>query len=264
MPFPEAKRVIYRQNPLDKVICQLRFPPILRIDADIPARFQDLIRMDFPNFAESTDIKIELPPEARGQVPPELLRKATQSTGSKNYEFSSEDGNWVINLTRTFIALTANNYTRWEDFVEKFTLPMNALVDIYKPTSYTRVGLRYIDVIRRSRLTLSDVCWSELLKPYILGILGSSDIGNQVKNFESRYEVGLEDEKSVVRIVTQFVEAIDNGELCYRIDSDFFNTSKTEIEDALSVLEYFNSQGSRLIQWCITDLLHEAMEPQEL
>jgi len=32
MPFPEVKRVIYEHNPLDKVICQLRFPPILRIE----------------------------------------------------------------------------------------------------------------------------------------------------------------------------------------------------------------------------------------
>ncbi|MCH7755956.1 TIGR04255 family protein, partial [candidate division KSB1 bacterium] len=55
MPFPEVKRVIYKKNPLDRVICQLRFSPILKIDAEIPAEFQDMIRADFPNYSEKTD-----------------------------------------------------------------------------------------------------------------------------------------------------------------------------------------------------------------
>jgi hypothetical protein len=32
----------------------------------------------------------------------------------------------------------------------------------------------------------------------------------------------------------------------------------------MQILNFFNSRGSRLIQWCITNRLHEAMKPQEL
>ena len=48
MPFPEATRVIYHKNPLTDVICQLRFPPILKIDSEIPSLFQDTIREQYP------------------------------------------------------------------------------------------------------------------------------------------------------------------------------------------------------------------------
>ncbi len=60
MPFPEVQRVIYRKNPLEQVICQFRFPAILRIDTETPADFQERIRNDFPQFAEQTEWKFPI------------------------------------------------------------------------------------------------------------------------------------------------------------------------------------------------------------
>ena len=42
--FSYEDRCIYRRSPLIEVICQLRFPAILRIDAQAPAQFQEAIR----------------------------------------------------------------------------------------------------------------------------------------------------------------------------------------------------------------------------
>ena len=36
-PFPDTPRVVYNKNPLFEVLCQLRFPHILRIETEIPA-----------------------------------------------------------------------------------------------------------------------------------------------------------------------------------------------------------------------------------
>jgi len=261
MPFPEVKRVIYKKNPLDKVICQLRFPPILKIDAEIPSEFQDKIRKDFPNYTETTELRVEPSPRIKGQIPPELLSQVLQSTSTKNYEFSSEDEQWKINMTRTFISLTANKYERWEKFKEKLEVPLKALMEIYSPSHFSRIGLRYIDVIQRSVLGLEGVSWTELLKPYILGVLAAPEICGYVRDSECRYEIGLSDKESTVRMVTKLVEDVDSGEICFRIDSDFFNTKKTSLNDTFDSLDYFNKRASRLIQWCITDRLHKSMEP---
>lgn len=264
MLFPKVKRVVYKKNPLDQVICQLRFPPILKIDADIPAEFQDRVRKEFPNYSETTERRVEPSPRIKGQIPPELLSQLLQSTSTKNYEFSSEDGYWKINLTRTFVALTANKYERWERFKGKLEIPLRALIEIYSPAHFSRIGLRYIDVIKRSALGLDGVSWTDLLQPYILGILDAPEISDFVQNSESRYEIGLSDGESTVRMITKLVEAADNSEICYMIDSDFFNTKKTPINDTMDRLDYFNKRASRLIQWCITDRLNKSMEPQNL
>lgn len=74
MPFPNSPRVIYRKNPLEQVICQIRFPSILRIDTEIPAAFQELVRSQFPLFEERQEGGIEIPVELSEQLPREILR----------------------------------------------------------------------------------------------------------------------------------------------------------------------------------------------
>ncbi|MFZ5905009.1 MAG: TIGR04255 family protein [Chloroflexota bacterium] len=261
MPFPERKRIIYKKNPLERVICQLRFPPILKIETEIPSAFQDKIRKDFPNFLEKSEMQVELPIGIPGQST-EVPGKIVQSV-SKNMEFSSEDDSWKINLTRSFIALSALRYLRWESFKEKLSVPLEAFLGVYSPENYSRLGLRYIDIIKRSDLGLDGVGWDELLQPYILGILSTKEVGARVEGYESKNEIKLEDGTSSVRIVTKLIES-DSGEICFLIDSDFFTTQKIAIHDAIAKLDYFNTRGSRLIQWCITDRLHTAMEPAQL
>ena len=46
--FSNEERMIYAKRQLVEVICQLRFPEILSIDASEPAAFQDRIRREYP------------------------------------------------------------------------------------------------------------------------------------------------------------------------------------------------------------------------
>jgi len=262
MPFPTVKRVIYKKNPLDLVVCQLRFPPILKIDTTLPADFQDKIRKEFPNFSDSTNNPF--PNELKSHIPENILIQLQKNSIRKNYEFTSDDNIWKINLTRTFIALSCKKYERWELFKQKLDIPLTALLDIYSPIFFTRIGLRYIDVIRRSILGLESVSWNRLLNDNILGLLGSNDLHDYIQNFENLYELTLSDNESKVKILTKFVEYKNNNEKCYMIDSDFYNDKKIKVETAKKKLDFFNKRATRLIQWCITDKLHKAMEPTKL
>src|SRR5205807_248863 len=111
--FPEAPRVIFRKKPPEEVICQLRFPTILRIGAEPPATFQERIRNDYPTFQETTGAELfaGLPPEVARLVRGEL------SFGSgKAYEFLSVDKRWTVRLDRDSLSLTTRDYERWEGF----------------------------------------------------------------------------------------------------------------------------------------------------
>lgn len=261
MPFPERKRIVYKKNPLERVICQLRFPPILKIETEIPATFQEKIRRGFPNYVEKSEFMVELPIGMSGQMPPEIPPQLAPSV-NKNYEFTSENEEWKINLTRSFFAMTSMKYTRWEEFKNNLSIPYDAFLEIYSPEYFPRIGLRYIDIIKRSDLGLEGINWNELLRPYILGILATEDVGKNIEGYESKNEIKLEDGISNVRIITRLVEASDTAETCFVIDSDFFIAARTATEKAINILDYFNTRGSRLIQWCITERLHNAMEPE--
>src|SRR5437879_5705973 len=138
MSFPPCERVIYRRNPLKQVICQLRFPPILRIESELPAGFQERIRGSFPVLRESNP-----PIPGMAGLPDEIMKMiapAIQPVGAHmTREFLTADDKWKVGLTRDFLALTCTEYLRWEDFKAHLRLPFDALVQEYAPAFCVRV-----------------------------------------------------------------------------------------------------------------------------
>ena len=258
MTFPEAKQAIYKRNLLDEVICQVRFPTILKIDTEIPAAFQEVLRSVYPNLRESSELLFDVR-LASSQSPTEELQQVHGSRDIKNYEFVSEDGKWKVNLTRSFLALSTKEYIRWEDFIGKFEKALQEFVHIYEPTYFTRAGLRYVDVVVRSKLGLEGVDWSELIQDYILGVLSVDSIKGEIGSYENTFEVRLEEE-GVVRVSTKTVQSSASGEPCYLLDSDFFNRKRLKHEEVLPILGNLHGSALNLFRWCIKDKLHNAME----
>ena len=265
MPFPAVDRVLYKKKPLEMVVCQLRFPPILRIDTDLPAAFQERVRGNFPDFHISSEFRIEMPGGIGEQIPPELLRQVIQSNGiTKNYEFQTGDGNWKINLTRTFMALTTKAYIEWDNFRDRFQDPFNALLDIYKPAYFSRIGLRYINKIRRSALGLENVPWRDLLNANLIGMLNSPDIAEYIEGIDLVQRFRLAEEGSIATLISKFGKEGNPPEQVFSIDGDYTFPGKSEIAITIDRLNFLNIRSSRLFRWGISEKLHSAMEPEPL
>lgn len=262
MPFPESRRVSYAKNQLDKVICQLRFPPILKIDSEPPAAFQDVIRKDYPMYVEKTTtqhgITISLNPHQQE------IKRIINQPGMKNYEFRSPDNGFQINLTQTFLSLSTNKYVSWEDFLGKFQTIYNEFINLYSPPFFMRIGLMYIDIIDRAVLGLNNTNWKELIKPHFLGLLAEID-ETRVTTFTNNYVISLIDNESFLNLSTSFVyKAAQTSGKCFMISSDFNTPKRIECANVFDKLNFLHTRASRLIQWVITDKLHNAMEPKDL
>jgi uncharacterized protein (TIGR04255 family) len=244
------------------VICQIKFLPILRIVSEIPAEFQEKIRNEYPNYKEIFDAIIKIPEELRGQIPIDVFQNMVSGPEKKKYEFSSENKGWVVSLTSHFISLDTKNYHRWEEFKDQLLPPVEALIELYSPTYFTRIGLRYRNVIQKSVLGLEDRKWSDLLKPHIAGVLFDDEISGSVKNTMSQTDIGLDDGLSTVSIQHQYVIHKETDEIGFLIDSDFYCEEKTKTDEVINKLDYFHEMSTRLFRWAITDLLHEALEPR--
>lgn len=243
----------------------MRFPPILRIEAETPVKFQEAIRQDYPLFEEKREGIPNIPKELLGQVPKEL-RRLLGTPERKAYTFSSLDEQWTISLTREFLALTSNDYIKWETFQEHFINPFEALIREYNPALFTRIGLRYQNVIRPRELGLENTPWSELLQPYIAGILASDSdlVAHSVLDSMQVLEVRLQQDYGRVQIRHGFAVDNETDETLYVIDSDFFTEKLKEKEDVINRLQRFNRRAGRLFRWCITNKLHEAMVPTDI
>ncbi len=252
MPFPEYERVIYTHNPLTEVVCQLKFPRLLRLESEIPADFQERIKDSYPDLEEKQSVSLEV------NTDQDMVKKTSRPV----YEFQSKDGKWKIAIASDFVALTTENYLEWGDFETKLSELLVTFNECYQPAYFTRIGLRYKDQIVRSKLELGERAWEDLLNPSISGILGSVDIAdNQLIENNSRALIELSDYNGIVHIQHGLVTN-EYGEPCYLIDSDFSTSQPTELDNASGILREFNKRAGRLFRWCISDDLHAAMGPK--
>jgi len=260
MNLPEFERVIYKRNPLVEVVCQLRFPPILKISQREPVEFQDEIRFQYPLFETN-----------KAQVPSEFLNIVEQFSlplqSDTTYSFRSEDKRWNLSITKDFIALTTSSYERYEQFKQRLEEALEIFERIYKPSFYTRVGLRYQNLIIRSKLGIEDKDWSELIAKHIASELYdpelSSSIQAIVKNLVLKTENGQINLNHGLFTVKEAQKNSD--EIAYLFDADFYTEQKMEgNEGAWNVLNQFNQSAGRLFRWSITDTLHNTMQPQSV
>lgn len=260
MEFPEIPRDTYKNNPLNEVICQVRFPRILRIASQEPTGFQERIRGAYPIYQESSH---SLPPEIQRLAP--QLADMMPATAQKNHDFISRNREWTVGLTSEFLALTARNYVHWSEFRERFEQLFGALIDEYEPNFFSRIGLRYQNVIFRSELGLDgDMPWSKLLRTQLVGVLGSKSLKpseGTVLHDRHLTTLSLDRKPSQVKMHYGLVRKDGNAEVGYLIDNDFFTEAEIEVNDGLDWLSYFNEQAGRAFRWCATERLRTAMEP---
>lgn len=261
MQFPETERVIYEKNPLEQVICQLRFPPILRIEANTPAGFQDQIRNIFPQFQEKAEFAAILPPELVQILSQEIIQSLRPS--HKLYQFATTDDSLVVNLASGFVSLTSSSYERWENFIEVLTIIQDALIREYSPAHYTRIGLRYRNLIQKQALGLQEAEWQELLNKDLIRELATPDLEDNIYDIAHRILMRLDSDQSRVHIQHGlFIDSETKQTVGYGIDCDYFIEGEMNVDAAIDQLNEFNRYNRRLFRWCISDRLHNAMGPR--
>jgi len=258
--FSHEPRCIYRNNPLGEVICQLRFPDILTISANPPADFQEAIRGEFPVYAKRLDTSA---PKVSGTPGQYTLENPSATV---NHQFSSLDGVWRVNLTSNFISLTCTRYSRWEDFASRLDKPLAAFIRIYKPACFQRIGLRYLNFISRNALGLEDAAFSQLIEPYYLGPLADPEVA---ANAPSRCTVDTELAirggcRAKIHAGPGMIKRSgkEDKEAKFIFDQDLYMTGQLPVNLSAGVLQTLHTQAFAIFRGAITDMLHQAMEPE--
>jgi uncharacterized protein (TIGR04255 family) len=160
-PFgPSVDEVPLTRAPLVNVIAQVRFPAVMKIEADrgFVATFQEAIRKDYPILRPERQLGVTIGP---GGVQP-------QDAGTV-WRFETKDPDaWQVTLATTFVSLSAKRYTRRSDLLARLTVVLHALEGWLHPTVCDRIGVRYVDRVAGDTL----VRLADLVRPEILGVAG--------------------------------------------------------------------------------------------
>ena len=157
-PTPTSEISLPRA-PLARVIAQARFPPILAIRTpDTVAVFQEALRETYPNLSQDQVHSVELTDGETPNIRQGLIWRLTDR---------EKDIRWRVSLGVDFVALETSSYDCREDFLRRLRAVVSAAEQAFKPTSASRLGVRYIN-----RLTDEAVeRVGELIQPGVLGII---------------------------------------------------------------------------------------------
>lgn len=248
--FPVVEDIHLRKAPVREVICQVRFPTILRIAKEEPAEFQERVRSRFPLLEAERRLIIEtegLKPGGRAQFSPAIFR------------FYSRDKARSVSLGTDFYALSVKDYRHWEDFATCLAHVAESAQDVYAIPYATRIGLRYINVLDRD--------------------FGGFDTFDQVLNLLRdeltvmlRTDVILSPDLSVHRIQTatngdRFTflygftpeETSDAGQ--FLLDFDHYAEGELDLESLLSRCERYHQNIYSAFRWCIAEDKLDFFEP---
>lgn len=258
--FSNEPRCHYRNSQLAEVICQFRFPEILTIETELPARFQEAIRQELPVYSVR---KESAPPAITNQGGRLSIQTPKQNN---NYQFASADGVWRVNLTSKFISLACTQYACWEDFAAMLDKPLAAFIQLYKPAYFERVGLRYLNFFDRVALELEHLPYRELMQPPYLGILydeevmedsinrSTMDVECQVRGgcrLKLHAGPGMAKAPGLLREEPRFI-----------LDIDLFMPGNVPVNLSAPTMQMLHNQAYSIFRGAITDTLHEAMEPE--
>ena len=257
--FSTEPRCIYQKNQLAEVICQLRFPEILTIETEIPAKFQEAIREEFPRYS----VRKEAPAPVLTGTPGNFRMESQQQ--KNNYQFVSADGAWRVNLTSNFISLACCRYTGWEDFAAKLDKPLAAFIQLYRPAFFERIGLRYLNFISRKALNVEDTPFRDLIEKPYLGLLSDEQVqeGATTRNSVDAELAVRGGCRAKIHAGPGLVAR--NGqkdqEVKFVFDLDLYMAGNVAVNLSAGALQTLHSQAFPIFRGAITDTLHDAMEP---
>jgi len=249
--LPDHEPVIFGQSPLEEVVCQLRFHPILRINAEAPAGFQERIRQEFPVFGQERGIQLGI----AGDRP-------VLATNEPVLQFKSADEAWTVSLAGNFIALKTVAYSDFDDFMQRLQPVVAALEAEYKPPLYTRVGLRYVNHFFRERPEGNRVAWGTVLNPVLACAFEDPVLGPGIA--EAKHHLVLQSGRGQIgwRYSRDIGQADGKPAERFTLDFDHYAAGQIQPADVSGLLAEFNDNVFRLFCWCLSDDGYAALGPE--
>ena len=225
------------RNQIEVVICQIRFNVQFGIEEKM-----GLIQEDLKSKYPVSSISIEGEP----------LIPFSSINPINNYCLETEDHKWKINVTRGFLSLSAYAYKDWNDFKKRLQDVLSVARRHLPLDNTTRIGLRYINAIRRSKLVKGYLPeWNELVESRALGLMGT--YADSTTAYSSRIEYEYKGSRCCT--MTGQITFDDDGEIGFLIDNDVFTDRPEKIDDVIEILDGFNGNCYELFRSMVTDQL---------
>jgi uncharacterized protein (TIGR04255 family) len=248
--FPDVDDIHLNNAPLQEVICQVRFPTILRIAHEEPVEFQERIRPRFPVLEDERTVVIGAEGEReRGRV---IVRPV--------YRFYDRNRTYAATLNVDSYALSTRNYTHWPSFSDALAYIAEGFQAVYEVPYATRIGLRYVNLLGTASTGLES--FDDVL-----------DLLREELTIMLRTDVILSPRQAMqqIRAVTDGDQLIFRYGLIYEgspsepkfvLDFDHYVEGEVGLDDLLPRCDRYHRLIYNAFRWCIADGRLHIFQPE--
>lgn len=247
---PPPAEIPLARAPLERVLTQVRFPPILRIaEQSFIASFQESIRDRYPLLEQEAGqvLQISITPGGPAVAPrPNTI-----------WRFSDAEQHWRVSLTSDFITLEAMRYTSRTDFLQRWTHLLKSTEAVINPRIALRLGLRYVDRIKGDAYKNVD----KLINKRVLGAV-VSDLRPYVRHAFNEAAFAVEEGDLLLRFgllpagATPDPTALEPiGEPSFILDIDISTSNRRDFltDELAASFRKFAERAYSIFRFVVTD-----------
>lgn len=229
----------YKRNYLRQAVCELRFPTLMELGAARPPeQFVTALRKDYPYLELQNEVTFALGSVSSGSNSTHVFRSAKQ--------------NWTVSLKESAVSIETTAYTEYAQMREKVLRVVDAAIKVIDSDFFTRVGLRYINVIDGAEDPRNGWVNPQLVAP----IVGSNFTG--IGDYAGKMQLVAGDGGCLLqhglKISRQQKEVPIHPE--YLLDVDIYR-NEVAGGDVAAALDVMHSQAFDIFDWSLGEKARE-------
>jgi uncharacterized protein (TIGR04255 family) len=246
MPWslPAVSHEVFPRNPLESVVVELRYAPILKVSASVD-ELQDRLRVRFPEVADRQEITFMWSADHT----PTIVQRATRSFAR------SKDASEAI-VGDHSASVTCRRHEHRETLQTDFRAVVDALVGVVGHVVPLRLGLRYVNRIRPDMAPNlpPHEAFTALLAPSVTFPLRGYNPDGQTR-FLAEVDDAMDRGRLTVR---QAREPVDGQGMTHRVDLDRY-VDTPALDEVHALLADFGDDIWRAFQLFAGPALHAWM-----
>lgn len=222
----------YKRNFLRQAVCELRFPTLMELgEPRPPASFVGALRKEYPHLELANELTLGI---------------GTSIPGSNNsHIFRSSKYTWAVSLKASSVTIETTSYADYENLKSRVLKVVEAAGKIIDSDFFTRIGLRYINVIDVGEDPTLGWVNPILVAPIQAGCFSG------IHEYAGKMQIAASDGGCLLQHgirLKQSREADPPPE--YFIDIDSFR-NEIPLAEVESALDAIHSQAFDVFDWCI-------------
>ena len=229
----------YQRNFLRQAVCEFRFPTLMEIGGQKPpAAFVSSLRKEYPHLELGNEVTLGIGGGSNGF--------------NNSHIFRSTKLTWTVSLKQSSFSIETTAYTTYAQMRERVMRVIEAASKVIDSDFFTRVGLRYINVIDTDEDPANGWVNPELVGPILSGHFSG------IKEYAGKLQLLAEDGGCSLQHGLRFNQQNSESASQYVLDIDSFR-NEVAVENAAVALDMMHSQSFDMFDWAIGSKAREQL-----